>query len=45
MTRSERRDYGATMPGRWIAINAIAVAAAYAGVIFLGMWITHTSPF
>jgi hypothetical protein len=45
MTWSERSDYGFSMPGRWIAINAIAVAAVYAGVIFLGMWITHTPPF
>ena len=29
----------------FIALSTVVVAMAYAGVIFLGMWITHTPPY
>jgi len=33
------------MTGRLIALSAVVGSMAYAGVIFFGLWITHTPPY
>ena len=33
------------MSGRLVALSAVLASMAYAGVIFFGLWISHTPPY